>query len=170
MAADKPRYYWDACMWITLINDRTSIRGQCCEYVLEMAENGDCEIWTSSFCLAEVYKRKCDSQNTGLPEAQDEYFEDLVEQEFVRKISVDMDVAKVARRLLRRFPGIGKPQDGVHVASCLIENIDQLHTFDREDLLKLDGKIDRLDHKKLTICEPPYPPTDDQREMDLEPQ
>lgn len=133
--------------------------------MLDLAKAGECEIWTSSFCLAEVYKRKCDFTQVGLQEERDQYFEDLLEQEFVRKISVDVDVARVARRLLRKFPKIGKPQDGVHVASCLLENLDELHTFDRDDLLALDGLIDRLDKKKLRICQPPYPPADNQRDL-----
>jgi predicted nucleic acid-binding protein len=165
LADSNPKHYWDACIWITLIQDRDSARGRCCEHVLELAKSGKCEIWTSSFCLAEVYKRKCDGVQAGLQDEKDQYFEDLIEQEFIKKISVDVDVAKVARRLLRRFPRIGKPQDGVHVASCILENLDELHTFDREDLLALDRQIDRLDRGKLKICAPPYPPIDDQGEM-----
>lgn len=165
LAPANPKYYWDACIWIVLIQDRDSVRGQCCQYVLDLAREGKCEIWTSSFCLAEVYKRKCDLTQVGLQEEKDKYFEDLIEQEFIKKISVDMDVAKVARRLLRKFPKIGKPQDGVHVASCLLENVDELHTFDRDDLLALDGKIDKLDKSKLKICHPPFPPAVDQMEM-----
>lgn len=165
LADSNPKFYWDACIWIMLIQDRESVRGQCCQYVLDLAKSGECEIWTSSFCLAEVYKRKCDMTQVGLQEKQDQYFEDLIEQEFIKKISVDMDVAKVARRLLRRFPKIGKPQDGIHVASCILESLDEFHTFDREDLLALDGKIDRLDKRKLKICPPPFPPAEDQMEM-----
>lgn len=165
LADSNPRFYWDACIWITLIQERESVRGQCCQYVLDLAKAGKCEIWTSSFSLAEVYKRKCDMTQVGLQEDLDQYFEDLIEQEFIKKISVDMDVAKVARKLLRRFPKIGKPQDGIHVASCILESLDELHTFDREDLLALDGKIDRLDKRKLRICTPPFPPAEDQMEM-----
>lgn len=165
LASEKPKYYWDACIWITLINEPDSFRGQCCKYVLELAKDDKCEIWTSSFTLAEVYKRKCDADQASIQQSQDEEFEDLIEQEFVKKVSVDVDVGKVARRLLRRYPKIGKPQDGIHVASCLLENVDELHTFDREDLLALDGVLDRIDHKKLLICAPPYPPANDQPEL-----
>jgi predicted nucleic acid-binding protein len=165
LANDRPKYYWDACIWITLINDPDSVRGQCCKYVLELAQTGRCEIWTSSFTLAEVYKRKCDGAQAGVPEDQDKPFEDLIEQEFIKKISVDVDVGMVARRLLRRFPKIGKPQDAIHVASCLLENLDQLHTFDRNDLIALSDQIERLDHNKLIICPPPYPPAGDTFEM-----
>ena len=165
LATAKPKYYWDACIWITLIKDRQSERGQSCEYILELAKQGKCEIWTSSFCLAEVYKRKCGSEKVGIDEDSDRYFEDLVEQEFIKKVSVDVDVGKVARRVLRKFPKIGKPQDGVHVASCLLENIDELHTYDHEDLLKLNEKIERFDKKKLKICSPPPRPTENHEDQ-----
>lgn len=165
MASELPKYYWDACIWITLIVDRQSPRGQACEYVFEQAREGACELWTSSFCLAEVFKRKCDGEPTGIAEERDTYFEDLIEQEFINKVSVDVDVGKVARRLLRKFPKIGKPQDAIHVATCLLNNLDQLHTFDRDDLLEFDGQLDRLDRQKLTICEPPQPPASPQTEM-----
>jgi hypothetical protein len=78
---------------------------------------------------------------------------------------VDVDVGKVARRLLRRYPEIGKPQDAIHVASCLLNNIDQLHTFDGEDLLGFDGQLARVDRAKLTICKPPKRPENPQAEM-----
>lgn len=158
MANSRPKYYWDACIWITLIVDRNSPRGRACEYILAQAKDGKCEIWTSSFCLAEVYKRKCDNVPVGIAEQQDAYFEDLIEQEFIKKVSVDMDVGKVDRRLLRSFPKIGKPQDAVHVATCLLSNVDELHTYDRKDLLDLTGQLERFDREKLTIYEPPEPP------------
>lgn len=163
--ADKPRYYWDACLWIELISKQDSIRTQCCEYVIELAEAGKCEIWTSAFTLAEVYKRKCDDIPVGLQESKDQQFEDYIEREMIKKILVDVDVGTLARRLLRRFPKIGKPQDAIHVASCLLHNIDELHTFDREDLLALSGELERFDRRKLIICQPPYPPVDPQADL-----
>ena len=170
MAGRVPTYYWDACVWITLISEPGTVRHACCVHVLEMAQRGVCEIWTSSFTLAEVYKRKCDGIQVGIEEQYDQKFEDLIESEVIKKVSVDMDVGQVARRLLRRFPKIGKPQDAIHVATCLIENVDELHTFDRSDLLALDGQLDRLDRVKLRICQPPYPlPPSPQMEMPLVP-
>lgn len=148
-----------------MISDRSSVRGQACEYVLELARQGGCEIWTSSFCLAEVFKRKCDGALRGVAEEKDEYFEDLIEQEFIYKVSVDVDVGKVARRLLRKFPVIGKPQDAIHVATCLLNDVDQLHTYDRDDLIKVSGQLDRLDKQKLEICAPPDKPIEPQGDI-----
>ena len=63
----------------------------------------------------------------------------------------------LARRLLRKHPGLGKPQDAIHVASCLVANLDELHTFDGSDLLKFNDKLQRSDNIKLKICKPPFP-------------
>lgn len=107
--------------------------------------------------MAEVYKKKCHGEKTGIVENEDEKFENLIQAEFVRKINVDIEVGNLARRLLRKYPKIGKPQDAIHVASCLIYNLDELHTFDEEDLLGFDNVLKRKDKKPLKICKPPMP-------------
>lgn len=144
-------------MWIALIKREPS-RFDACKFIIEKAQRSEVEIWTSMFTLAEVWKRRCAGEDTGLPEADDEAFEDYIEQEFVFRVAVDSDVGTAARRLLRKHPSIGKPQDAIHVATALIENVDELHTFDRADLLSLDGVLDRQDGEKLKICTPPPPP------------
>ena len=152
-----PKYYWDACIWIELITRQDTSRVGCCEYVIEQARSGTAELWTSAFTLAEVWKRKCEGELVSLPEASDDAFEDFIEKEFIRKIQVDVDVGTLARRLLRKYPGLGKPQDAIHVASCLLNNIDEMHTFDESHLIKFNGQLPRLDRVKLTIGPPPDP-------------
>ncbi|TAK48531.1 MAG: PIN domain-containing protein [Xanthobacteraceae bacterium] len=155
--ADKPRYYWDACAWIALIQQEEG-RFDSLSHLIEEAKKGNVEIWTSNFTLAEVFKRPCDGEKKSLTTADDVPFEDFILQGFVTRVQVDLDVETLARRLLRAYPKIGKPQDAIHVATALLNNIDELHTYDREDLLGLSGKIDRKDGAKLKICKPPQPP------------
>jgi predicted nucleic acid-binding protein len=162
-----PKYYWDACAWIDLITQADPDRFDRCLYVTEEAEAGRCEIWTSAFTLAEVYKKKCSDGIGGLPQDKDKNFENYVEQEFVTKVQVDVDVGLLARRLLRQYPTIKKPQDAIHVATCLLNNLDELHTFDGSDLLTLDGQIPRRDRQNLRICIPPKRPEDPQKAMSL---
>jgi hypothetical protein len=100
----------------------------------------------------------CGNEQKGLLQRQDQEFEDYFLQPFVQRVQVDFDVGILARRLLRTYPAIGKPQDGIHLATALLNNIDELHTFDRENLLGLTEKIDRMDGKKLRICNPPDRP------------
>ncbi len=127
-------------------------------YVIEEARSGKVEIWTSNFTLAEVYKRPCDGEQKGLAVADDVSFEDFILQEFVTRVQVDFDVGTLARRLLRTHPKIVKPQDGIHLATALLNNVDELHTYDRENLTGLSGVIDRPDGVKLKICAPPNRP------------
>lgn len=162
---DIPKYYWDACIWIEFITQSRPERVKQCMHVIDLAENGAAQIWTSAFTLAEVWKRKCDGDNVQLQQDKDRSFENYIEKEFITKVSVDADVGNLARRLLRKFPTLGKPQDAIHVATCLLNNLDELHTFDEDHLTRFDGRIPRMDHKKLVICAPPAPPEDPQDEM-----
>jgi predicted nucleic acid-binding protein len=155
--AEKPRYYWDACAWIALIQQEAG-RFDSLRYVIEQAQEEKVEIWTSNFTLAEVYKRPCDGDQKMLLPQQDKPFEDYIIQSFVQRVQVDYDVGVLARRLLRNYPTIQKPQDGIHLATALLYNVDELHTFDRENLLDLSDKIARRDSKMLRICHPPKPP------------
>lgn len=145
-------------MWIELITQANQERVERCRHIIELAEKGKVEIWTSAFTLAEVWKRKCEGKNVSIQASQDKDFEDYIENPFVKKVAVDFDVGRAARRLLRRFPTIRKPQDAIHVASSILNNVDELHTFDDNDLTKLNGKIPRLDKKMLVIKAPPELP------------
>jgi predicted nucleic acid-binding protein len=141
-----------------LITQANADRVERCRHVIDVAKRGEAELWTSAFTLAEVWKKKCDTAPVGIQEEQDRTFEDFIESEFIKKINVDVDVGNLARRLLRRHPGLGKPQDAIHVASCLLANLDELHTFDGSDLLKFNGVLPRRDKARLRICLPPLPP------------
>ncbi len=69
------RIYWDACIWIAVINEERSVllkdgstenRFAMCEAVMEQARSGDLEIVVSAFTLAEVCKSpKAKDENTG---------------------------------------------------------------------------------------------------------
>jgi len=154
---ETPKYYWDACAWIALIQQEP-VRFDSLSYVIEQAKNGNVELWTSNFTLAEVYKRPCGDEQKSLLPQQDQVFEDFIIQTFVQRVQVDFDVGVLARRLLRTYPTIQKPQDGIHLATALLSNVDELHTFDRENLLALNEKIERKDGKKLRIYHPPKRP------------
>lgn len=136
----KVKYYWDACAWIALINQEAG-KVDSLRFVIEDAQKGKVEIWTSAFTLAEVFKRKCSGNQVGLAATEDTAFEDYLAQDFVQRVQVDSDVGTAARRLLRKFPSIRKPQDAIHAATAALNNVDELHTFDCADLLPLDGQI-----------------------------
>ena len=156
---EKKKVYWDACIWFALIKQEPARYSQC-EHVLNLARAGEIEIWTSSLTLAEVFRKQCGGEATGLPEAKDIEFEDFIAQDFVFEVQLDHRVGIQARRLLRQHTPLKKPQDAIHLASAVLHDVDELHTFDQVNLLCLNGLVKTKSGKALAICEPPQPPLD----------
>jgi len=104
---------------------------------------------------------KCDGGNKALATAKDVDFEKFIEQDYIVEVQVDHDIGVLARRLCRQHLQLKKPNDGIHLASAVLHNLDEFHTFDNENILPLNGQIKRQDNKLLTICKPlprPLPP------------
>ena len=129
---------------------------------LERAERGEIEIWTSTITLAEVYKVR--SGGDADPEA-DKKLDDFLSQSYIVHVQIDRDVAMEARRLLRaKLPGLRKPYDAVHLACAVWHDIETFHTFDRDDLLPLTGRVRCRNGNSITVSKPPNrpPPTEPQ--------
>lgn len=154
--------YWDANCWIGLIRkEGDKLPG--CMYIINEAEAGRVEILTSSFTLAEVYKVK---GGAGIADTSDSAFEKYLELGHILRVQLDDAVGTEARRLLRRHKELKKPPDAIHLATALLNNVEELHTFDDKNLLKLDGVVPR--HKApgyMTICRPVAPPPDPKQEL-----
>lgn len=125
---------------------------------MEQAKQGNLEIVTSAFTLAEVFKRKCAAAAGGLAPESDTNFEDYLLYDFVVMVGLDREVGTYARRLLRTHSEIKKPQDAVHLATAALNNVDEFHTFDGKNLLPLNEKIARADAAMLRVCTPIAPP------------
>jgi predicted nucleic acid-binding protein len=82
----------------------------------------------------------------------------MFEQEFIKLVPVDLEVAKLARRLLREQDGLTKRPDAVHLASAIRWSLDTLHTYDGTDLLHLDSKLKTKSGQILRITPPDDPP------------
>lgn len=162
MASPKKNLYWDTCTWLGLINQEPGKIDRC-RYIIEEARKGNIQIWTSTFTLAEVFKKNCAAgvPAMGISAEMDVDFEDYIAQDFVTLVQVDFDIGVQARRLLRGHPKLKKPADAIHLATAVLNNVDELHTFDGDNLIPLSGVVTRQDKVPLTIClpqEPPPPP------------
>jgi predicted nucleic acid-binding protein len=129
-----------------------------CRYIIQEARAGNVQIWTSAFTLAEVFKKQCEGKGVALAESKDLEFEQYVEQEFFTVVQVDADLAIQARRLLRQHPKLKKPADAIHLATAVLYNLDELHTFDEDNLISLSGVVKRQDGSPLIVCKPPENP------------
>jgi predicted nucleic acid-binding protein len=157
LASPKKNVYWDTCTWLGLINEEPG-KVDRCRYIIQEARAGHIQIWTSTFTLAEVFKKNCEGKGVSLPETKDLDFENYIEQEFLTLVQVDFDIGVLARRLLREHPKLKKPSDAIHLATAALANVDEMHTTDAENLIVLDGLVKRQDSVALRICIPPEPP------------
>lgn len=155
MASPTRRVYWDACVWIALIQREkiplpgggTEDRETMCRMVIEAAKNGSLEILTSTFCLVEVCKTPSDKK--GISDKLAEFFEN----DYILLTNLDRMVAERGRELMIRFSSL-KPPDAVHLATAAVSpGVEEMHTFD-DRLLTLDGLIDKADGTKLKIRRP----------------
>lgn len=150
------RIYWDACIWISIINEERSIttksgitenRYAMCQSIFEQAKVGGLEIVVSAFTLAEVCKsREAKSENTSkLP--------NFLDHEFILVIPLDKDVGLKAQNLQVSGLVSLKPPDAIHLASAQKANCEEFHTFDNA-LIGLDGKIAARNGTAIKICKP----------------
>lgn len=148
---DLRRIYWDACAWLGLLNGEGE-KQAALEHVWAKALNGQIEIWTSAFCIAEVYRLKCETEWSALSPEHDQKINDAFEQDFVKVVQLDTDIARLAKTLLRTHQKLTKPSDAIHLATAIYWNLDQLHTYDGSDLLGLP--VQTSDGKELSVCKP----------------
>lgn len=139
----KPRYGWDSACFLAYLNDEKE-RVPACEEVLNYAEDGNAELVISSLVLCEVVHLK---ERVRMTSDKESKIQDLFEKPYIIPVDVNRRVAEFSRQLLWKNLSL-KPKDAVHVASAIIGEVIELHTFD-EPLIELSGKIENL-----VICKP----------------
>ena len=149
--ADHRRVYWDACAWLGLLNGEGD-KLIALQHVWAKAKGGELQIWTSAFCLAEVYKLKCEGEWTALEPENDAKIDNLFDQDFVKIVQVDSEIARLAKRLLRTYDKLRKPSDAIHLATAVQWDIEQFHTYDHSDLIGLVVKTSN--GSAMDICKP----------------
>lgn len=151
--AEQKKVYWDACAWLGLLNGETE-KSQALEVVWKGAEKGDIQIWTSAFCIAEVFRVKCENDWSKLSPENDDKINNMFNQSFVQLVQVDLEIAQLAKKLLRTHQTLKKPSDAIHLATSVVWDLDQFHTYDHSDLLRLDGQIATINGTYISICRP----------------
>lgn len=159
VAVPTKRVVWDASAWIAMILDERiplpsggiQDRGQMCRTVIAQAERGKLEIWTPALAIVET------AAKDGIRRLAEERVRAFFDHEYVFAVSVDTEVADVARGLIqtkldKSLPWL-RPADATYVATAVVGNIDEVHAFDGP-LSKLSGQFKTLDGRLITIREP----------------
>src|SRR5262245_43438719 len=139
--------YWDASVFHALFG-REAGRIDACERVERAAKNGEVNIYTSTATFVECIWIK--GQTNRLSKAHEEVIGKYFMHKFIIPINCDRQIAEKARGLVWQYPNL-KPKDAIHVASAIAQQVDVLHTYDNDDLVKLNGKIG---NPPLQICFP----------------
>jgi predicted nucleic acid-binding protein len=155
------KVYWDSCAWLGLLN-REAEKINELEFIWNKAVAGDVEIWTSTVAQLEVCKlasekaamQSGEPKSDALTEENLQKIENVFNQPFVKRVTLDVEISSRARRLFRETGGLGKAADAAHVVSALRWNVPTLHTYDGCDLLHLDGKLKLDDGNDLEIRVP----------------
>jgi predicted nucleic acid-binding protein len=128
----------------------TENRAALARAVLDDATKKAAEIVTSTLAFSEVNRPSV--AHDGVAGSVDKLAE-FFENDFIVLVMLDRNVGELARTLMQRqYPGL-KPLDAVHLASALVANVDEMHSFD-ERLLDLSDRIDKKNGKPLKICKP----------------
>ncbi len=120
-----------------------------CQSVLYAAERGEFRIVTSALTLTEVIKIKGKAIKA---EAEDQ-IRAFFEHEWIIVRDVDRFIAEQARDFIWKHNL--QPIDAIHLATAYKHKLQNLDTYDRTDLGKLDGKVGL---PLMKIGEPPLIP------------
>jgi predicted nucleic acid-binding protein len=94
--------------------------------------------------LVEVFK----VPETPDEEAAERRISAFFNNRWIRKQTLDWYVAQEARRLQRQFSHLDG-RDAIHLATAVYLQVEYLHTYDSDDLIRCNGLI-----PNLVICEP----------------
>lgn len=133
--------YFDACVFIELLQQSIQKRFEACEDLREKAAKGDLIIVTSSVTIVEVNKLPDSPQ---LPEEQSKKILEFFENPYIAVRVPDRRTAEYAHELTRTH-GL-MPNDAIHVATAVLAKVSVLYTYDsvknrRKGLLRHNLKI-----------------------------
>jgi len=147
MTSGKPKpkiICWDAncfCAWFSKEPNRYDV----CNAIIEAAQKNQIKLYTSLLTLTEIIK----VPNEYPSEAEDAISE-FFRNPYITMVSVDWAIARIARDLRRRFTRLDG-RDAIHLATAIRIKAEVLHTYDHDDLLKLNNQIPGY---QLSITEP----------------
>jgi predicted nucleic acid-binding protein len=153
---DELQVYWDSCCWIGLLNQEERWLGDL-QSIFESAQRRDAQLWISMITILEVVRVPSeDGIPRPWPDENIAQVDNLLDQDFVRKVQLDQQIARKAREIYRSTPSLRerKQMDAIHLATALFYSVDEFHTDDRRDLLRLDKTLRCRDGRLLRICKP----------------
>ena len=132
MADSTRKLYWDASCFLCFLNKEEAERKAICEDILRHAKDGEIDLYTSTYTIAEVIRPKRASIPNArrLTSAEIKKIEGMFRWEWLKKIDVDQRMAFEAVTLSRDCFLL--PADAIHAASAIFHKLDELQCWDRD--------------------------------------
>ncbi len=163
MRKNKPIYYWDTCIFIAWLKGevRPNNEMEGVRYIAEEVHKDNAFLITSNMTQSEILQCTLDENARKL-------YTSFFKRRNVREVATDNRVWSLTHNIrdyyqqqknIDNLPTLATP-DAVHLASAIINNVNEFHTFDtkntskRRALIPLNGNV--AGHK-LIICKPPLP-------------
>lgn len=149
----KAKYYWDANVLIAYIKgkgkgeNRTDEEMEGIYDVVQEVKDNKAVIVTSTLTSTEVFAGK-------LTNEQRQRYNDIYARPSTVQVDVYPNISKMASEIREYYHDKGKKihtPDAIHLATAILTEVDCMHAFDGDDLLKLDGNV--MGHD-LKICKP----------------
>lgn len=132
--------YWDSCCFLAWLQKEGDERVSRCRMVIDEAKAGKLRLVTSTLTLTEVLWLK---GKPPIPAGDAKIVQDFFQHEWIVVRELDRAIAESAREVVWN-DGV-RPKDAIHVATALRVHrdvpLDQLDTFDDDDLIPLSGKL-----------------------------
>ena len=131
----KEHRYWDSSVFVALLNNEQG-RAPTVVSILDQAEAGRIQLYTSALTITEVLKLK--GKKPIGQDAQKKIVE-LFQHEYIQVIGVDRWIAFDAQQYV--WENNVPPKDSIHVATALKKKLPILETYDNDDLISKSGQL-----------------------------
>lgn len=146
----KQRHYCDSCVFLGFLNNESDKIYEC-KTILQAAEEGVIELFTSAFTMAEVIKIKGEAE---LDESKEHVIDQLFKQSWIKVANFEREMAQICRFITWTYQL--KPFDALHLATAIRLKVDFFNTTDQALIKKLPGQVGYLADYPGVIIQRPY--------------
>jgi predicted nucleic acid-binding protein len=162
MPSSPPRFYWDACVVLAYISGEAG-RLPDIESLLDQAEKGDIEIFTSELSVVEVAFAAQEKSDGTLDPATEAAIDDFWNHPSpVKRMDIHALITKEARRIIRTAmstPGRSvQAADAIHLATAKQLGVDEIHTYEELAARKRWAELTGLSVEEPVATQPMLTP------------
>ena len=131
----KERHYCDSCVFLGVLNNEPG-KFHDCRTLLQAADEGVIDLFTSAFTMAEVIKIKGEVE---LDESKEHIIDQLFKQPWIKIANFEREMGQICRSITWKYNL--KPYDALHLATAIRLRVNFFNTTDKPLISKLPTHI-----------------------------